>query len=150
MRIVAATFLVINMHAVVAAERADSIIESKHPEVVSSPDGTSEGATELDPITVYGQRPVWGLNPSLKNSLPCIGCDGRVPTSPLALTIAKAIGTYAIKPFFQQPRCRGEPNDEAMYYALRAAQNPDGSSGGFDGHPNPGLYNWEYDEKTCR
>lgn len=110
----------------------------------------SSDPVRLDPITVYGKPDPWGLPGNLREALPCLGCDGPAATRPFLLDVAKNVAGFAARPFFQQPRCRGEPNDEAAYYALRAAQDLNDSPMGLDRQPNEGLFNWQYDEHQCR
>jgi len=85
---------------------------------------------------------------NLRDSLPCVGCEGRLLTGPpLAVRLGLEVATFALKPFFQQPRVRGEPNDEAHYLAMRSAN----CFGDLDTsrcpntYPNPGMVNWAAD-----
>ena len=112
--------------------------------------GNDTDTLVLDPIVVLGQPGFGSKFPA--ELLPCLGCDGRTFRPPLSERIAREIGKafvgLAIRPLFQQPRVRGEPNDEAAYYALRSSIC-DGSHC-FDRHPNPKLLNWVPDEQQRR
>jgi hypothetical protein len=95
--------------------------------------------TQLDPLVVEGKRELQ----IVPDDLPCLGCDGKPQGLPLGLTLSRDVTLFAAGAFFQKPRVRGEPNDEAAYYALRSAQCTDDSPGCIDRHPNPSLFNWE-------
>lgn len=135
-----------------AGELLDRIIAKDRasyfaPAPVLKPDAD---ATELEPIVVYGQRSLWSLDPKLREAIPCLGCETDRFRPPLALEIAKETTRFLAKGILPQPRCRGEPNDEANYYALRASQDLNDDRSGFDRALNQALYNWAYDEKNCR
>ena len=134
-----------------AGELLDRIIANNHsndssPPLTLKPDAS---ATELDPVVVYGQRSPWSFDPKLREAIPCLGCEADKFRPPLALQLLEGTTMFLAHGIFQQPRCRGEPNDEAAYYALRKSEDLDDDRSGFDRQLNQALYNWAYEEKHC-
>jgi hypothetical protein len=153
MKLIVLAFLLVASDIVDAGEILDQLIRSNRSlDLTLTADdrkSSSGAATDLDPITVYAQGDLFGPNiKGLREAMPCLGCDGKRVGPPFLLQLGVGIGLFAARPFFQQPRVRGEANDEAAYYALRMAQCIDGSPGCLDRQPNSGLYNWEPSERA--
>jgi hypothetical protein len=153
MKPLAFAFLMLASEVAGAGEILDQLIRSNRSLDITAPvDGPTfapDAAIELDPIAVYAQDDLFGPNiKGLREAMPCLGCDGKRFSQPFLLQVGVGIGLFAARPFFQQPRVRGEANDEAAYYALRMAQCLDDSPGCLDRQPNSGLYNWQPSERV--
>jgi hypothetical protein len=151
MKLAVFALVLIAMDVAVAGELLDRVIEQNHSidSGLALERAHSEPPIDLDPITVYLQGDPFGSNlGGLRNAMPCLGCDGKRFGRPFALELGIGLGLFAARPFFQQPRIRGEPNDEAAYYTLRMAQCLDDSPGCLDRQPNSGLYNWAPSERA--
>lgn len=116
------------------------------------PEKNEESPTQLEEIIVTGDPGYFGMLDlrlkSIQESLPCFGCDGgTLSKAPLAIRFAEGLGTTLLRAFFQQPKVRGEPADEALYQSLRHANcvGDIGTSGCPDSHPNPLMVNWSGD-----
>lgn len=120
------------------------------PDITDAPDAAQ--AQRLEDVQVIGHGDYYfKLDQKLrdlKDSLPCAGCEGRLLTGPpLAVRLGLEVATFTLKAFFQQPRVRGEPNDEAHFLALRSAN----CFGDLDtsrcpnSYPNPLMVNWAAD-----
>jgi hypothetical protein len=152
--VTAAVALFAAAESVAAGELLDRVIDQGRAESFSPVRANERpnGTTELDPLTVYGHRDPF-LDSDFRltilgEALPCLGCGGKRQGLPFALQFSKGLALWAVGAFFQHPRVRGEPNDEAAYYALRAAMCIDDSPGCLDRHPNPDMFNWVPDHSA--
>lgn len=73
-----------------------------------------------------------------------MGCSNCIKLDQGKLPIALEIAAAVARGLLPQPRVRGEPNDEALYLALRDCWPDDYTCA--NTYPSTALYNWAPDE----
>ena len=106
-----------------------------------------QAPTQLDPIEVREQF-IYPGDASLAKWRRELGCSDCIQVDhsrlPVAVAIAAAVASSLAKGLLPQPRVRGEPNDEALFIALRECWPDDYTC--ISRYPSTALYNWAPDK----